>query len=494
MSSLRRELDVPIALVTASFYLVVTLLSEKFTHCNGFGDDGCAYGTWAMNFPAYAFDAKLGSYSIQRCLPSFVAWASLKALHVRLDPPHVVRAWEVMNTLCIFIGSLSWLKIARHLAIRTTMTLLGTLAMFGTYGVIKFTTWYPVLGDLWGFAFGFVALWAYLSRRLWVLVPVAIIGAFAWPSLVAPAVLLVFFWNARPAPAPAPFRLAQITGVVVALGWALFAGSLLARHYWPPTVMAVETMPYLFRLSTLVCAAYFYFALRSLADYRPFFDPRFYFRALASFPALLAIGLVFAIRTVLTRWSVPESAGFDRWFNDTGVLSTTKPAIFAVAHAVYFGPFVIVLALRWRAVCALLHQRGAGLVASAVLALVFGIDSEARHAYSFIALLFPFAIKALDDVDLDDKTLGILAVLCVVYSKLWIKLPPTVGSPSWDFPNQTVFLSQGPWMNNMMYLVQGLVVAATAVWLHRAIRRREAERMRRPASPREEAFSQATNL
>lgn len=472
---LRKEHDFSIALTTASLYLLVTLLSEKFTHCNGFGDDGCAYGTWAMNFPAYAFDAKLGSYGIQRCLPSFVAWAALKALHVRIDPPHVVRAWEAMNTACIFIGSFAWLKIARHLAIRATTTLLGTIAMFGTYGVIKFTTWYPVLGDLWGFAFGFVALWAHLSRRLWVLVPVTIIGAFAWPSLVAPAVLLIFFWKARPEPAPAPLRLGAITAGAIALGWALFVQSLVTRHYWPPTVMAVETMPYLFRLSALVCIGYFYFALRSLADYRHFFDPRFYLRTLATFPALLSIVLVFAIRTALTRWSVPESAGFERWFNDTGVLSTTKPGIFAVAHAVYFGPFVVVLALRWRAVCALLHRHGAGLVASAVLALVFGVDSEARHAYTFVALLFPFAVKALDDVDLDGKTLSVLAVLCVLYSKLWITLPPTVGSPSWDFPNQTVFLSQGPWMNNMMYFVQGAVVAATTYWLYRAIRRRETE-------------------
>lgn len=472
---LRKELDVPIALATAAFYLLVTLLSEKYTHCNGFGDDGCAYGKWAMNFPAYAFDDKLGSYGIQRCLPSFVAWASLKSLHLRLDPPHLVRAWEVMNTTCIFVGALAWLKIARRLAIRATMTLLGTIALFGNYGVIKFTTWDPVLGDLWGYAFGFVALWAHLTRRLWVLVPVMIIGAFAWPSLVAPALLLMFFWNARPEPAPAPFRLAQITGVVVALGWAMFVSSLVARRYWPPAVIPVETMPYLFRLSTLVCAAYFYFALRSLADYRHFFAPRFYLRTVATFPALMAIALMLAVRTALVRWSVPESAGFDRWFNDTGVLSTTKPGIFAVAHAVYFGPFVVVLALRWRTVCALLHRHGAGLVASAVLALVFGIDSEARHAYAFVALLVPFAIKALDDVDLDDKTLGILAVLCVVYSKLWIELPPTIGTPSWDFPNQVVFLSQGPWMNNMMYFVQGLTVAGTTIWLKRAIRLREAE-------------------
>lgn len=471
--TLQRRHELPIALAVAAIYLVLSLFQEKINHCNGFGDDGCLYGTWAMDFPAHAFEARLGSYQIQRALPSLVAWGALKLLHLPHDPPHVVRAFQAMNTACIFTGAFFWLKIARHLAIRVPMTLLGTLGLFGFYGIVKFTTWYPVLGDLWGYALGFVLLWAHLERRFWALIPAAIIGAFTWPSLVAPALLLMFFWNARPAPAPAPLRLNVVVALAAALGWALFVSHLQGRGYWPPSMRAVETMPYVFRLSVIAAGAYFFFALVRLADHRSFFDPKMYLRALLSPHAVAALGLAFALRWALARWSVPEQAGFGRWFNDTAVLSVTKPGIFGVAHAVYFGPLVIALAVRFRAVVDRVLEQGVGLGAAVVLAVLFGVDSEARHAYTFVALVLPFAVKALDEANLDERAIAILAVISVVASKLWLTLPVTVGYPAEELPNQLAFLSQGPWMSDRMYFLQGAVTIAIGVWLSRAIRQGE---------------------
>lgn len=463
--------DVPIAIVVSAFYLLLTLFSEKITACNGFGDDGCAYGTWALDFPRFAFQQKLGSYAIQRSLPSLVAWGALKLLHVRHTPAAVVAAFQGMNVVMMFIGTLAWTKIARILHIRAVTALFGTLALFGTYGILKFTTWYPVLGDLWGYALGFVCLYAYLSRRLVLLVAAALIGAFSWPSLFPPAVLLVFFWQSREEPTRAPARLHHVVGVAAGIGWALLCLSLVRQRYWPPSVTAVETMPQLVRLSILVAGAYWYFALRRLADYGAFYRPLFYWQALSRPSGVLAVMLLLAVQWFQRKASVPEVAGAETWFKFTVISTTWKPGIFLLAYAVYFGPMILIVLLRWREVSALLARHGAGLVSATVLGTVFGVDCEERHGYTFLALVMPFAFKVLDDLELDLRTVTKLAIASAVFSKLWITLPPYPTGPSWDYPAQTVFLSQGPWMSNMMYLVQGTVVVLLGVWMHRALAR-----------------------
>lgn len=466
---LPRRTDLPIALVVATFYLLVSLTTEKITACNGFGDDGCAYGTWALDFPRYAFEGRLGSYAIQRSFPSLVAWAALKALHLPPTPPRVVAAFQAMNVVMVFVGTFTWLKIARILRIRATATLFGTLALFGTYGTLKFTTWYPVLGDLWGYALGFVCLYAYLTRRLFLIVPAALVGAFSWPSLFPPAVLLLFFWESRDEPTRAPLRLHHVVGIGAGVAWVLLALDLVRQRYWPPSVGPVETMPQLVRLSLLVTAGYWYFALRRLADYGAFYHPRLYWRALTSPAGALGITLLVLVQLFQKRASVPEIAGAETWFKFTVISTTWKPGIFLLAYVVYFGPMILVLLLRWRDVTSLLARHGAGLVAATVLGTVFGIDCEERHGYTFLALVMPFALKVLDDAIVDVRALTKLAVLSAVFSKLWITLPPYPTGTTWDYPAQTVFLSQGPWMSNMMYLLQGVVVVLIAIWMHRVL-------------------------
>jgi len=178
---------------------------------------------------------------------------------------------------------------------------------------------------------------------------------------------------------------------------------------------------------------------------------------------------VVGIRWVVSHWSTPEAAGFEKWFDHTAFTSVTKPAIFIVAHPVYYGPLILALLLRWNDVVALVHRHGPGLVSVFVLSLLFWMDCESRHSLHFFALMLPFGIKVLDERHLDRRTLGVLAVLTVLATKLWLTLPPTVGRNSWDFPNQTLFMSQGPWMANFMYFVQGVIVVLIAFWLHRRL-------------------------
>jgi hypothetical protein len=468
-----RRYDLPLGLSVATLYALATLLQEKFTACNGFGHDGCGYGTWALDFPAHAIQNKLGSYGIQRALPSLVAWLCLKAWQVRPTAQAVVITFQLMNVGLVFIAAFTWSKIARLIEIRGTTTLLGALGMFGGYGVVKFTSWYPVLGDLWGFAFGFVALYGHLKRRDWLFAPVLLVGAFAWPSLLGVALPLWCLRCQRGGQQPAPRAVPLLAAGVLALAWLLFTVHNVRRGYWPPSLVPVETMPQVMRLSLLVGLAYCFFALREPLSSAELLRPALYLRAVASRRGLLAVGCVVLVRYAQARWSVPQEMGFSVWIRDTAIMTTFKPGIFLLAHVIYFGPLVALAALRWRAVVTHMRSYGPGLLVVCGLAVLFGLDSEARHGYAFAAIVLPFTLKVLDDLELERKTLIGLALTSVAFSRLWLTLPPDLPGAAAEFPAQTVFMSQGPWMSNVMYLVQLPIVGLFVFWLHRQVVRRE---------------------
>jgi hypothetical protein len=468
--------DWPVALAVATVYALATLLQEKFTACQGFGHDGCAYGTWALDFPAHAIDSKLGSYGIQRALPSLVAWMGLKALQVQPTPAAVVYAFQLMNAALVLVGAFTWAKIARLLEIRRATMLLGCVSLFGGYGIIKFTSWYPVLGDLWGFAFGLVALYAYLAQRVWLFAPVLLVGAFAWPSLLGVALPL---WLLRSRPeldAGARPRAALLIAGLLAAAWLVFTLSTARVGYWPPSLVPVETLPQALRLSLLVAFMYCVFALREPLRYGELYRPMLYLRALVSRSGLLAVGGLLAIRYVQARWSVPQSMGFGVWMRDTAIMTTFKPGIFVLAYVIYFGPLVALALLRWRDVIAAMRAHGPSLLVVSVLAVLFGLDAEARHGYAFVAVVLPFVLKVLDDLELEPKALWGFGLVSVASSKLWLTLPPDIPGPAAQFPAQAVFMSQGPWMSNVMYLVQLLLVGLFVFWLHRAVARRHLAR------------------
>jgi hypothetical protein len=284
---------------------------------------------------------------------------------------------------------------------------------------------------------------------------------------------LLLFGKQRGEPEAAPLKLHLVVAGVTALGWGLFSFHVVRSGYMPAGFAPPDTMPQAVRLSVLVAVAYCFSTLRELANFRALYRPLFYLRAVATFEGGLAIAVLISVKYAQARWSVPEARGFDTWMTSTALFSTFKPGVFLLGYVVYFGPIVLVTVLRWRDVVALLQRHGAGLVVIGMLGALFSLDSEARHGYTFVAIILPFVVKVVDDLNLPRKALIQLALLTAVFSKVWLTLPPDVPGPAGDFPAQTVFMSQGPWISNMMYLVQMPIVLLVGFWLRALMLRRD---------------------
>jgi hypothetical protein len=152
----------------------------------------------------------------------------------------------------------------------------------------------------------------------------------------------------------------------------------------------------------------------------------------------------------------------------TAQTAVTKPGVFLVTHVAYYGPFFLLAIFLWRPVCRLIHQQGVGLTFAVLLAFLLSLNSQSRYWINVFVMVIPFIVKATDDLNWRPAQYGLVVGLCLLFSKFWL---PMNGGPytdrQFEFPDQLMFMTHGPWISHSMYAVQGAVILLTAFVLHR---------------------------
>lgn len=469
MPSQTLKRDLALSLLAAAVYACATLLLEKTLRNNGFGDDGERYANWARDFVANVVASPPDRYYLSRILPSFLAWAMINLSGAEHSNQNILLAFQMMNIALFFAGVFAWCRVARLLSLSPLAQIAGVLLLFGSCGVFKWTSYYPVLPELWGFSGGFLVLWLYLSARPVALALVAAIGAFAWPTFfMVTAPLLIFAREPVGPSSPASRKLSTLAGAAIALFLTIVTIGIHVAGYYP-AMYYTRPIGQVLWLSIPISAALAHAFVRILADAGELAAPKFYLRALLTKRTLLALAVLAPI-TVAGFFTAPQEELVSlNMLMAIGYTSTAKPAISIVAHVLWFGPIALVLYLRWRAVSEKLHAIGAGLTLAVLASLPMVLGSESRHAFMLAALLLPFAIQILDEARLGRGALVAFAVVSLLYSRIWLPFGGALGDPR-EFPAQLVYMIQGPWMANATYLAQAIAVGATALFVARILR------------------------
>jgi hypothetical protein len=449
--------------------LIGFLLGEKIKFNEGFGMDGVHYGTWAKDFYSKIFVEGVDLYYVQRILPSALVHYPLRLLHIPLTNENVIKAFAILNVIAITFSAYIWCRIANKLAISRQGKLLGFMALFLNFALMKWPSYYPVLTDILGFFIGLLMIYFYLLGNKIGLFILMGLGAFVWPMLIYQGALLLMFpadevkgktW------APARYRLNVAAGAAVSLGVLVYL-VWLARNT-NLTMTQIPPMTSLVHLSIAFSVLYLFFALIMLLDCDWLFDFKHMFGYLRRWTFYAAILFLFAIRWLQGRISIGPSA---RSFTDELYLMASanlaKPAIFYVAHVMFFGPIVILALFFWKSASKIMNQYGLGLTLSLAFGFLLSLNSQSRQLISFFPLVVIFVVKAMDDIPWRSYQLLLFALVSVVLSKVWLLIG---GAPilldERKFSEQLFYMNVGPWMSDYMYSLQGTAVLVAGVLLY----------------------------
>lgn len=461
------------------------VFGEKIAVHNGLGWDGYTYGSWVKDY-ASALDHGLPDYFVQRILPSGVIHYLLRLLSMPLTDPNIIIAFGMMNAVLLAVTAHLWCRIVRQMVLSCHAKLLGLMALFLNFACLKWLSYDPVLTDGYALAFGMGMLQAYLGNRrvtLWIL---AALGAFTWPALIYQSCFLILFprrLNADQATSKENFEFHTWLASVIAVGIFLLLVNLVwktdpsqqpigAGDSWQPFSATVV-------VSAACVSAFLFFVVNGLWNRGSFFHPRFWLKS-TNFAAVLALLVVL----VGTRWlasrlstGVPlVTAGGPLSIRNLLILfawnSVRHPGISLVAHLVFFGPILILAVLRWKQVAGSLNGHGLGLTLCTTFNLFLSVDSESRHLFHFLPIIVYGLCKAMDSTPLHPQIYATLALLCLIFSKVWLHIGgnPDTTSPEamLKFSSQRIFMNLGPFMSGDMYLAQGgavLLAGVLIAWL-----------------------------
>lgn len=459
--SQRRVPFLPAALALVLVYGVIQVRwGETLPVREGFGWDGRDYGRIAQDLPRAVLEEGLTSYRLRRLLPSAVVYLGLSALSLPRERPLVRDAFEVLNLLLLVVTLLGWSGIAREVKLTERGTWLGFCLLLLNFANLRMPFYYPVMTDTFALAIGTLFLYAFLRSSARAMLALLVLGPFTWPSFLPAGALLYALPRDPLAPdRPPRFGLNGLSGALVAL---LFL-----------VVLRVPDSEYVDQrwlgLSLALCAAYLVAVGRGLFDQAALFDLRAY-RSVSPRRLVAVCAIAVVVQAVVHSLSRGTGLTMDVLRDNLGFCAAAKPGVFLVAHAVYFGPVALLVALNWRAFRRLVHLFGIGFTLYVAFHLALAVQSESRWLIGGLPAFALLGALLGDAAGWPRWVAWSIAAMGLVTSKAWLPLNQGPFGAVSEFPAQFYFMNHGPWMSYPMLLLQGALACLCALLLSRIAR------------------------
>jgi hypothetical protein len=452
------------------------LFDQRIPVNSGFGWDGQIYGGLAKDF--YNQLVTLDDYYIQRIMPSAIVYSTLRLLHVPLTDSNIITAFGLCNVLIICLISYIWCLIANELEISVRSKWLGFVALLFNFAILKSAFYMPVATDNFAYAIGILMVYFYLTNRYVLLYLTTVLGIFTWPVAIHMGILLLIFPNrARGTDDTPRFNFCHLIAFLSALSFFVVAMFILdCRH-----IEGYKVKPLLsvFNLSLAITSLYVFYGMNIILKNTNIVSFKYWlsnFKISSLFPTLSLI----MIHMIATHFAI--NSGHFRTRNALGAIACSNlilPGLNFVAHVIYYGPIIIVLAFLWSPFCKYINNYGLGLTLCIIMGFLFSLSAESRQFICFYPLLIPFLIKVIDELKWRNFDYWFIVVLSLLFSKAWLSIDLNVEllhkiEGNWigfneefgSFPLQYLFMNSGPFMSYEMYAVQGAIVLCTGILIY----------------------------
>jgi hypothetical protein len=462
----RRFLVASLGLLLA-YGIAQILWGEAIESTGGLGFyDGRRYGEIAMDFRGQVFREGLDAYRLQRVLPSAIVHVALRVTGQPLDATHVRDAFRIYNLLMLLVTAAAWAAIARAMALEDCHAWLGFALLFLNFANLKMPFYNAVLTDTTALALGTLLVLFHVRSNGPALLAVLALSAFTWPPLLAGALLYVLPRHDAPPPDGLITKASALFGALAA---AACAGVIAAY----PDILRQRPRT---ALTIAVLALYFFATQASLLH----LDWRALPSRLRPWRLLHVVALMAAVQVAVAVLS-PAARGFtlERYLREIVFYTTLQPALFLVAHAVYFGLVVCLLVVLWPRAAREAIGLGVGMTLYTAFQLGQAIDPETRHLIPALPVLVLLAVLAARAEGWPGWAVGVAAAVNALGSKVWWPINQGEFGNYLEPPLQYYYMNHGGAMSPFSYRLQGTVVLVLLAATAAAVRWR---RFQRPAA------------
>lgn len=469
--------------------LVFSYCFEQIPRANGMGWDGIIYGGMMQNFLFQFQGDGYSAYYIQKSLP----FALINVFDTLFHVSDGYFTLIVFETLSLALAVVAFYKTSTYLKLSKDAEIIAFALLFFTHFILRIG-YSPYKGDPFAFSIGIWIFYFFVSRQLWKMLFLSIIGAFVWQS-IWPISLVLFVLPQQGFNIVDGKHVSQRYGKIlslikIALSVGLlaipFKMFLLAEKRYGSYLYFSDVVPYFYfeisiwtcMVSTICICVLFYLAIRPLS----FNVKEFVMHVLKNARwqyLVIAVLLYFVMRNVIGLLSNSDSQGsfFSISFLRRLLFEPfTIPLKFFASHVANEGIMVCFLILLYKPILEFVSEHSVGYIIVFVMSLFFGTQTESRfilNLFPFVA--FPIAV-VISRINLKKWVPYLVCVLQLTISMFWYKTNTPSLAQALEVENdveytvseaQRVLYYSGPWMGKRAYVLflMVFIVVMTCMFL-----------------------------
>jgi hypothetical protein len=455
-----------IALGFAAAHIALTIGYIIFgrTHY-GYGADGGLYADISMNLSAWIDGHRFESEHIHKLVPIALLGFIGHALESPPTEATMMQAFRLLNLMSMLGVCVLGLLISRKLELSPEITFIFFLFTHVNYANTSFLYYAPEHIDAFVTLMGFGIFYLYLTGRTKTLMACILLGAFSRQSILLSGLIMLMFprYLLAPERIPSPrWPRPEAIGIgLVMLALFLYAEALpipFTRTF--PPLFEFGRLPGAIALTIYIVAALWILSASLRYDRQ--------LLAQASWRKALVVFILYYLtaKALFAFAGAPGGLGTLQHFLNTALLASNAPFIFLVAHAVYFGPAILIAILRWRQVCDAMSETGFAVVLIGIYAIIHMANPETRFFGDLLPIIALVIAMAVRDVVWIKFKMGVLIALSVLASKLWLPIDDAARKGNWmEWTEQLYYMNIGPWIWTHAYILQACLIALSTLIL-----------------------------
>lgn len=485
------------------FYVVFAFPSgERIPANDGAGWDGQSYVYIVQNIDEAILKRNLWPNVAERMLPSLIVWSTLKLSGLDASMGNIQLGFFGFGVLCVLLSAALWRKIAVRMGLRTSIEIIGLVAILINFPFLKLMPYYPTLTDQAALLLGMLAIYGFLEERAGIIWLAFLLTLFTWPSGVVTLPFLLIFSGRRYTGSMAcatktQYRIIKFILGVMCLPMALYV--LAAPRFvdrsaiYDPLMSNPDSAVIGVVMGSVFTVVLLYYGIGRTIGFNIVDAPRFFyrnlvFRNLALVLAALAVWQYFISAFNLPRYGVSVKSFFLENMLQHQLL---QPGSFPLMHIIYFGPILIFTVLSWDRIAKVAIDWGPGFILFFFASVVLLLDPESRHAMLFYPSLIVLTLKVMNDGGMRPAPIFyiVFVLLSIIASKIWFEINTAEFLLALDrYPpnsveiHQRYFMNFGLYMDYSHYIIQSALAIVGGVLLAFAIRHRS-RRSILPANP-----------
>lgn len=461
---------------------------EQVPRFDGMGWDGIIYGGMMQEFLSQFKGVGYSSYYIKKCLPFALINIFDTLFHVTDSYVTLV----VFEMISIVLAVVAFYKTSNYLKLSTCAETIAFALLFYTHFILRIG-YLPYQGDVFAFSISMWIFYFFVSKQLWKMLALSIVGAFVWQS-IWPISLLLFVLPQEGFNLVDGKHVSQRYGKVlntvkIAMSLGLLVVPLkmfmFAEKKFGSWSRFSDTVPYFFEeipvwmcvISIVSVCILLYLSIKPLV----FNVGDFIKHTMKSFHwgnLIVVIVLFFLMKYVVSCLSNADGSGSFIGINFLRRLffePFTIPYKFFASHLANEGLMVCFLIVFYKPVWEFVSEHSIGYIAVFIMALFFGTQTESR----FILNLFPFLVFPISVVisrlNLKKWVPYLVCVGQLLLSLFWYKTNTPTLAQALEIENdeaymsgeaQRVFYYLGPWMGRMPYIVFLLIFVSVMIFMY----------------------------